>query len=480
MALSELPPALDESGEPGGEPPMLRMPPPGPMSRAWLGRLQGVDAPWTDARRARRAQLLGFDHAPIVIATAKGANLFDLDGNRFADFTASFGAALVGHGNSRVVRTLQMQVERAMFGLGDVYPTDAKIGLTERLSRLFPEPGARVMFGLSGSDAIDAAIKTALLATGRPGIVAFEGAYHGLGTGPLAACGLRPEFRVPFAPHLTPHVRFLPYPRAPRRDGQGGDTLDAALARVEEACKGGDVGALLIEPILGRGGVVVPPAGFLAGVREITARHGVLMVADEIWTGLGRSGAMLRSVEDGAVPDLVCLGKGLGGGIPISACIGKGAVMDAWRTPKGRAASEAEREAQEDQPHGEAIHTSTYAGSPLACATALAMLDTVIGTKLVQRAKDEGAAFRDALSAALGPDTHVLDVRGHGFMIGIEVDGGARRGLGLMHDLLQKGYVVLTGGKGDVLTLTPPLNIAKGLLEGFVEAVAELARLREL
>lgn len=479
MALSELPPALGESGEPGAEPPLLRMPPPGPMSRAWMGRLQGVDAPWTDARRARRAQLLGFDHAPIVIATAKGSNLFDLDGNRYADFTASFGAALVGHGHPRVVRTLEMQLERAMFGLGDVYPTDAKIGLTERLARLFPEPGARVMFGLSGSDAIDAAIKTALLATGRPGIVAFEGAYHGLGTGPLAACGLRPEFRVPFAPHLTPHVRFLPYPRAPRRDGHGGDPLAASLAAVDAACGAGDVGAILVEPILGRGGVVVPPEGFLAGLREIATRRGALLVADEIWTGLGRSGAMLRSVEDGAVPDLVCLGKGLGGGVPISACVGKGPIMDAWRTPKGRALTDAEREAQEDQPHGEAIHTSTYAGNPLACATALAMLDTIVGTKLVQRSHDEGTAFREALSAALGREERVLDVRGRGFMLGVEVEGGARRGLGLMHDLLQKGYVVLTGGKGDVITLTPPLNIAKGLLDGFVESVAELARMRE-
>jgi 4-aminobutyrate aminotransferase/(S)-3-amino-2-methylpropionate transaminase len=452
------------------------MPPPGAMSRAWLGRLQGVDAPWTDARRARRAQLLGFDYAPIVIATAKGSNVFDLDGNRFVDFAAAFGAALVGHGHSRVVRTLEMQLERTLFGLGDVYPTDAKIGLTERLARLFPEPGARVMFGLSGSDAIDAAIKTTLLATGRPGIVAFEGAYHGLGTGPLAACGLKPEFRVPFAPHLTPHVKFLPYPRAPRRDGSGGDSLDQALASVDAACKSGEIGAVLVEPVLGRGGVVVPPDGFLAGLREICTRTGALLVCDEIWTGLGRSGAMLRSVEDGVVPDLVCIGKGLGGGLPISACLGRGAIMDAWRTPKGR---DVPREDQEEQPHGEAIHTSTYSGNPLACATAIAMLDSIIGTKLVQRAREEGEAFKSALSSALGPDTRVTDVRGRGFMIGVELEGGARRGLGLLHDLLQKGYIVLTGGKGDVITLTPPLNIAKGLLDGFVETVAELARMRE-
>lgn len=186
------------------------------MSRAWMGRLQGVDAPWTDARRARRAQLLGFDHAPIVIATAKGSNLFDLDGNRYADFTASFGAALVGHGHPRVVRTLEMQLERDVRARRRL-PDRREIWADRAPRAALPGARARVMFGLSGSDAIDAAIKTALLATGRPGIVAFEGAYHGLGTGPLAACGLRPEFRVPFAPHLTPHVRFLPPRAAPRR-----------------------------------------------------------------------------------------------------------------------------------------------------------------------------------------------------------------------------------------------------------------------
>src|SRR5579859_4923034 len=158
MALSELPPAIDEGGEAGAERPLVRTPPPGAMSKAWLQRLQGVDAPWTDARRKKRAELTGLDHAPIVLASAKGSNLFDLDGNRYVDLAAAFGACLLGHGASRIARTMEMQSERLVFGLGDVFPSDAKIGLTERLSRLFPEPGARVMLGLSGADAIDAAI----------------------------------------------------------------------------------------------------------------------------------------------------------------------------------------------------------------------------------------------------------------------------------------------------------------------------------
>lgn len=466
MALSELPPAIDETGEPGAEPPLIRTPPPGPMAKAWLARLQGVDAPWTDARRERRAAVTGLDESPIVVVSAKGSNVADLDGNRYVDFVGGFGAALVGHGSTRVQRTIEMQTERLVFGYGDVYPSDAKIALTERLARLFPEPGARVMLGLSGSDAMDAAMKTALLATGRPGIVSFQGGYHGLASGPLALIGLRPEYRAPFTPHLSPHVRFAPYPRAEA-------DLDHVLGVVEGFVKSGEIGAIVVEPILGRGGVVVPPAQFLPGLREIADRHQVLLVADEIWTGLGRSGAILRSVEDGVTPDIICLGKGLGGGMPISACIGRGAVMEAWRNPKG-----VSPELAEAGLHGEAIHTATHFGNPLACACAIAVLDTIFGQKLHVRAKDEGATFVESLRKALGPDAKVKEVRGKGLMVGIEVEGGAARGLGLVRDLLLTGYLALTGGAGDVITLTPPLNIPRPLLDGFVERFAQLAAMR--
>lgn len=469
MALSELPPPIDdESGEAGGEMPLIRALPPGSMSKAWLARLQGVDAPWTEARRERRAAVSGLDESPIVIVSAKGSNIADLDGNRYVDFIACFGAALLGHGSTRVARTLEMQSSRLMFGIGDVFPSDSKIAVTERLARLFPEPGARAMLGLSGSDAIDAAMKTALLATGRPGIVAFEGAYHGLATGPLALNGLRPEYRAPFSPHVTPHVRFAPYAK---RQGD----LDASLSAVDTAAKSGDIGAIIVEPILGRGGVHIPPAGFLSGLREIADRNGALLIADEIWTGLGRSGAILRSVEDGVTPDLICLGKGLGGGLPISACIGRGSVMEAWRNPKGVAPELAEAGL-----HGEAIHTATHFGNPLACACAIAVLDSIVGQKLHERSRTEGEAFIKMLRDACGPESKIRDIRGKGLMIGIEVEGGSQRALGLVRDLMMTGWLVLTGGDGDVLTLTPPLNIPRRLLEGFVERFAQLSAARSL
>ena len=458
MALSELPPPLDDEAE-GNEPPAMRAAPAGPMSRAWVQRLLTVDAPWTEARRARRAAVSGRDESPIVLVSARGSNLVDIDGNRYVDFAGGFGAALVGHGNARIARAIEFQSSRLVFGLGDVFPSDAKVALTERLSRLFPEPGARVMLGSSGADAIDAALKTALLATGRPGVVAFEGGYHGLTTGPLAVNGLRPEHRRPFAAMISPHARFAPYPH--------GDA-EPSLTEVERLCLAEPIGAIVVEPILGRGGVVVPPSDFLAELRSIADRRGALLIVDEIWTGLGRSGSILRSVADGARPDIVCLGKGLGGGLPMSACIGKASVMEAWRRPSTTTGE------AEDQPHGEAIHTATHFGNPVACASAIALLDLVVGQKLDERARDEGERFAECLRDALAP--HGLrEVRGAGLMVGVHFEGGPPRVLRLVRDLLASGYVTLTGGAGDVLTLTPPLTMARALLDSFVAKLAECA-----
>src|SRR6185295_2973320 len=166
----------------------------------------------------------------------------------------------------------------------------------------------------SGADAVTAALKTALLFTGKPGVIAFEASYHGLSYAPLAASGLRASYRKPFAAQLNPHVCFVPYPR---------DVSDAELVleRVRFELVQSNVGAVLIEPLLGRGGCVVPPADFLPELGQLARAAGALTIADEIWTGLGRAGKLLFSLSDGFVPDLVCLGKGLGGGLPVSACL---------------------------------------------------------------------------------------------------------------------------------------------------------------
>ena len=255
----------------GQELPDVRVPPPGPRSRELAARLAAVESPAVDARRDARAWDSETEQGPIAYARATGANVFDADGNRYVDLAAGFGALLLGHVPPRVADALDEQRARLWLALGDVYPSEAKVVLCERLANLYPRPGARVMLGSSGADATTAALKTAVLATGRPGVIAFEGAYHGLSHGPLAACGLRASFREPFAAQLNGHVTFAPYPGA---DAQLGETM-AAVAR---ALSGGDVGAVLVEPILGRGGCVVPPAGLLPSLRNVCDEAGALLV----------------------------------------------------------------------------------------------------------------------------------------------------------------------------------------------------------
>lgn len=431
----------------GDEWPALRVPPPGPLSRSALERLARVECPAFGRRREARAQLSGAEMLPIVLERGRGANVYDVDGNRYVDLCAGFGALLLGHCAAPVLRAMEAQASRLMLALGDVYSADVKVSLMEQLAALHPGEAPMALLGQSGSDAITAAVKTAALATGRPGLVAFEGAYHGLGYAPLAACGLRESYRAPFAGQLNPRVAFAPYPSSEAAVARSMDAVEAALRQ-------GDVGAVLIEPILGRGGCVVPPDGFLQAVCEAAHRHGALVIADEIWTGLGRSGAMTRTGEIGAHVDILCFGKGLGGGLPISACVAPEPIMRAWA-----------REA-------EVVHTSTHAGSPLACAAALATLEALRTDALVTRSRDVGARFQATLRRELRGCGGVVDVRGAGLMVGVELER-AELGLWAMRRMLEEGYLVLTGGaRGETLTLTPALTISEPLLTAAAEMLA--------
>jgi len=386
-----------------------------------------------------------------VLSRGLGANVWDADGNRYVDFAAGFGALLVGHSHPAIVAAVRSQSEQLLLALGDVFPADAKVELLERLTALYPGP-AQGILAQSGSDAVSAALKTALLVTGRPGVIAFGGAYHGLGYGPMAACGLRESYREPFAAQLGRHVRFVPYP-------SNSVVLAETLQLVHAELVQGTVGAVLVEPILGRGGVVVPPPEFLPELARLTREHSALLVADEIWTGLGRCGELARSFSS-CLPDLICFGKGLGGGLPLSAVIGRRELMQAWQRP------------------AEVVHTATFAGAPLACSAALATLNVIEREQLAERASSLGAQLEQRLATVLAP--HGFSVRGAGLMIGIDL--GPRPGAAgtLMGALLRRGYLTTTGGgQREVLVLTPPLVIDPALLIDFPialsSALAEVA-----
>jgi len=387
----------------------------------------------------------------IVYASAKGSNVLDVDGNRYVDLAAGFGALLLGHAHPSLLRTLEFQAGRLLQALGDVYPSEPKIALMDRLVELHPNHAAQVIFGQSGADAVSAALKTAVLHTGRSGVIAFEGAYHGLSYGPLAACGLRAGYREPFAEQLNRQVNFVPYPRDPAG-------AEVVLQRVRQLLESESIGAVLIEPVLGRGGCLVPPGSFLPELGRATRERGALLIADEIWTGLGRAGRLFHSRRDDFFPDLVCLGKGLGGGVPISALLGDSRIMGAWaREP-------------------EVVETSTFAGAPLSCACAIATLDVITREHLPQRAASLGESFRAALAEAVAGRPGV-EVRGEGLMVGIDLGERPGAGQALQRALLERGYITSTGGgRREVLVLTPPLTIAERLLQGFVPELAAALR----
>ncbi len=408
-------------------------------------RLAAVECPAVDARRAARAEVSGEEQGAIVLARGEGSIVWDVDGNRYVDLVGGFGALVLGHAPRAILDAVRDEAERLPLALGDVFGSEVKVRACEAIAALLPEAGARVMLGLSGADAVTAALKTAVLATGKPGVVAFHGAYHGLSHGPLAACGLHPSFREPFAAQLGEHVVFSPFPRRAQE-------LDASLSSVHSALSTGAVGAVLVEPVLGRGGCVAPPPGFMGELRALCTEFGALLVADEIWSGLGRSGRMLSSLDE-ALPDLVCLGKGLGAGFPISACVGRGGVMEGWGAHGGTV-----------------LHTATHFGAPPSCAAALASLAEIARLDLPERAGRLGALFRGEL------EEQGFEVTGRGLMIGIPL-GSPGEALAIARRLLASGWLVLTGGEGGrVLTLSPPLVLPESHIFAFVRALTLAVR----
>ncbi len=423
---------------------------------------------------------------PVVWARARGCHVWDAEGRRYLDLTAAFGVAATGHANPRVVRAGQRQMATLLHAMGDVHPHALKAELARELSRITFErwtrrsPGTesrnpksgKVIFGNSGFEAVEAALKTALLATGKPGVVAFEGAYHGLGYGALNATH-RDHFRSPFRRQLREFARFVPFPASipelPR--------VEAALRRF---LRRGNIGAVLVEPIQARGGINVPPPEFLPLLRRLCDAHGALLILDEIYTGFGRTGRWFACEHSGVVPDLICLGKALTGGFPMSACVGRAELMDAaW--PKST---------------GEAIHTSTFLGHPVGCAMALAQIAELRRGKLPERSARLGEPLRRllesvaadvnrrTLSARKSARTHVRGyealVRGAGLMAGIELhhaDGSpaTEEAMRVIKAMLGRGFILLPEGEhANVISFTPPLTITERDLRRTVAVLGEV------
>lgn len=415
---------------------------------------------------------------PIVWERAKGVHVWDAEGKKYLDLTAAFGVAAAGHANPAVVRAGQKQMAKLLHAMGDVHPHALKARLARELSRLTFErwsvaadvrrrkarqpksarlvtsaAAAKVIFCNSGFEAVEAALKTAMLATGKSGIIAFEGAYHGLGYGALNATH-RDHFRGPFRTQLREFGHFLPFPKT-KADLR---LLTSAATTILRRRK---VGAILVEPVQARGGINVPPPGFLRRLRELCDAHGALLILDEIYTGFGRTGKWFACEHDGVIPDVICLGKALTGGFPLSACVGRADVMDAaWPASTG-----------------EAIHTSTFLGHPVGCAMALAQLSEIKRLNLCERSAQLGARLLQRLAAINLP--HATP-RGLGLLAGLELRTragapAAAESLRVIKAMLRRGFILLPeGAQGNVISFTPPLTITEAQLS---RTVSQLRRI---
>ena len=377
------------------------------------------------------------DDFPIFWEEADGATITDADGNQFVDCVAAFGVANVGHSNPRVAAAVAEQATRLMHGMGDVHPTALRVRLFERLARILPAALEKTFLATTGSEAVEAALKTAILATGKARFAAYRGAYHGLSFGALSVGGIE-RFRAPFAAALGREPLLLDYPR----EGEISAPEAAANARSLLA-KHGDIAALVIEPIQGRAGCIVPPPGYLAEIRAVCDELSVPMIVDEIFTGFGRTGDWFAIERERVVPDVICIGKAMGSGFPISAAVGRGAVMDAWPLSTG-----------------EALHTSTYLGNPLGCAAALATIDELQRHALVERAATLGGKLGSRL-ADLRSHAGVVEVRGRGMLWGVQL-ADKPAAAAVVAKSLAGGVIVLQSGvRGDTITISPPLVIGE-------------------
>jgi 4-aminobutyrate aminotransferase-like enzyme len=401
---------------------------------------------------------------PIFWERASGTNVWDVDDNRFLDCTSAFGVASLGHGRAEIVHAAQAQAGRLMHVMGDVHPAAAKARLCAALSAITFERwgmgAGKVILGNSGFEAVEAALKTSLLHSGKPGVIAFTGAYHGLGFGALATGGI-PFFRDPFRPQLKDLATILPYPSCYRcpygaREGfrlEGRDfpncsttCLSKLRDEIERTIRQKEIGAILVEPIQGRGGCVVPPRDFLRILREVCDTHKLLLIADEIFTGFNRTGALFACEHSGVTPDVICLGKALTGGFPLSACVGRADIMEAWPASSG-----------------EALHTSTFLGNPVGCEMASASLqlhgDPAVAKAVRERGAKLKAGFRSIASPRIG------DIRGAGLMLGIELvlpngEPDAAGAIALVQQALKDGLLILADSPaGNVLSFSPPFAI---------------------
>ncbi|MBX5465283.1 MAG: aminotransferase class III-fold pyridoxal phosphate-dependent enzyme [Clostridia bacterium] len=397
------------------------------------------------------APSLAVDWPGLRVERAEGARVTAADGRVYLDFVSGMAALPLGHGHPEVVAAVREQAERLLHGPLGVFYYDVLLDLAEELAAVLPGGIATFFFGNSGTEAVEGAVKLARFVTGRPMVVAFRGGFHGRSLGSLALTASKAFYRHGYQPLPgVVHSRF-PYPLA---DGLAPEaSVAAALEELDALFRHvvapEDVAAIVVEPVQGEGGYVVPPRGFLEGLRERADRSGALLVFDEVQTGFGRTGDFFAAETFGVTPDVMALAKAISSGLPLGATAARPELMARW--PAG-------------------THGTTFGGSPLAAAAALATLRVLRRERLPERARRLGEAARAELWRLAGRHPGLVrEVRGPGLMIGIECASGelATR---VLRAALERGLILYPAGPdGRVIRFIPPLNVPEADLEEGLE-----------
>ncbi|HEY7024127.1 MAG TPA: aminotransferase class III-fold pyridoxal phosphate-dependent enzyme [Candidatus Limnocylindrales bacterium] len=404
----------------------------------WPALTDGVPAVW-----AR--------YTDLIIDRGDGSWLITDDGERYLDYTSGIGVVNTGHAHPKVAAAIGQQATKLIHGQQNIVYHKPGLQLHDRLPRYFPgqlDEEAGLFLSNSGAEAVEAAIKLAKMATRRPLVIAFHGGFHGRTHAAMALTSSSVKYRGHYEP-LLGGVHHVPFPDPLRVGGGDGQrALDVTLKALEQLFATmvypDDVAAFIVEPILGEGGYVIPPEGFLPALREVADKHGIMLIADEIQTGYGRTGKFFASEWTGATPDIVIVAKGIASGLPLSGIMARRSLID--RFPPS-------------------AHGGTYGGNVVACAAALATLDVIESEGLVANAQKQGEQLLGGLRAAATGVAGVADVRGRGLMLAIEfADGGSdlkpRPDLAkaLLHEAFDRKLLLLTCGTyGQVVRFIPPL-----------------------
>ncbi len=403
-------------------------------------------------------QVLG-RYSPVVVDRGEGIYVWDIDGKRYADFTSGIGVVNTGHCHPRVVQAIQEQAAKIIHAQANIFAHEPMMQAAVELTATLPATLNQVYFTNSGAEAVESAVKLAKMATGRPAVIAFRGAFHGRTHGAMSVTSSRVKVRAHYEP-LMPSVYHAPYPyvfRSPYK-GRAEDADLAYFAELEQMfdqlVMPDDVAAILMESVIGEGGYIVPPARWVQNVRRLCDEHAILLVMDEIQSGMGRTGKMWGFEHYDAVPDIMVVAKGIASGMPVSAVVAGRQIMDKWAP---------------------GAHGGTYGGNAVGTAAAAATLRVIRDEGLVGNAASRGRQLRDGLLAIQADYPVIGDVRGLGLMLATEFvtpDGSpnpdaVRR---VIESCFEENVLLLTCGTYDqAIRIVPPLVVDAGQIDEFLE-----------